>query len=66
MFLKVSCWPKLTSFFYACVYPFDSSSYSNQFFAMLVTIDKTRTFVEARGFFLCQASALALCTCVAF
>ena len=51
MFLKVSCWPKLTSFFYACVYPFDSSSYSNQFFAMLVTIDKTRTFVEALVFF---------------
>ena len=51
MFLKVSCWPKLTSFFYACVYPFDSSSYSNQFFAMLVTTEKTRTFLEALVFF---------------
>ena len=47
MFLKVSCWPKLTSLFYTCVYSFDSSSYSNHFFAMLVTTEKTRTFVEA-------------------
>ena len=39
------------SFVYTCVYRFDSSSYSNHFSAMLVTIDKTRTFVEALVFF---------------
>ena len=66
MFLKVSCWSKLMSFFYTCVYRFDNYSYSKHFFPMLVTTDKTRTFVEAPVFFLYQSCALALCTCVPF
>ena len=67
MFLKVSCWPKLTSFFYTCVYRFDSSSFSKHFFAMLVTTEKTRTFVEALVFSLSGMpfSTLYLCALLA-
>ena len=66
MFLKVSCWPKLMSFVYTCVYHFESSSYSNQFCCNAGDYRKVTYIRTGSGFFHCQASAWSLCTCVPF